>query len=306
MADILGLDLARLGGGQVADALLRDPVELAQMRHALGIDELVGVDAGAFHFAIVGRDAPGRLQVRHHVQRLGVHAHEIEEPPRFLPVRHRVRLERMDHVGELDGVPDEEHLEVVADEVPIAVHRLELDREAARIALGLGRFLGARNGREPHEHRCLHAGLVEDPGAGVFGRRLVADLAIGLEIAVRPGAPGMHHALGDPLAVEMCDLFDELIVLERRRAAFADRPGRLVVPHRMALAGCEDMVLVAHEVLRCSVGANGVRKGVAIGGSADPALAPLERVDGARHAIICSGHEAVCLWIGLPVLSCVG
>ena len=68
----------------------------------------------------------------------------------------------------------------------------------------------------------LHAGLGQHLGAGVLGRRLVADLAIGLEIAVRAGAAGMDHALGNALAVEMGDLLDELVVLERRRAALPD------------------------------------------------------------------------------------
>ena len=275
------------------------------MRHALGVDELVGVDAGAFHLAVVGRDAPGRLQMRHHVQRLGVHAHEVEEPPGLLPVRHRIRLERMDHVGELDGVPNEEHFEVVADEVPVAVDRLELDREAARIALGLGRFLRARDGREPHKHRRLYAGLVEHAGAGVFRRRLVADLAIGLEIAVRPGAPRVHHALGYPLAIEMRDLLDELIVLERRRAALADRPGRLVVPHRMPLTGRKDLVLVAHEVLRDGIGVS--REGKAKhAGCADQAIMAADRT--AVHKVRTSARDAkvIAARLVLPVPSRVG
>ena len=84
-------------------------------------------------------------------------------------------------------------------------------------------------------------------GAGVLGGRLVADLAIGLETAVRAGAAGMHDALGDPLTVEMGDLLDELIVLERRRSALADRADALVVGDRMALAGRQNRAFVAHE-----------------------------------------------------------
>ncbi len=50
------------------------------------------------------------------------------------------------------------------------------------------------------------------------------------------GAAGVHHALGDPLAVEMADLLEELVVLEHQRAAVADRAGVLVVVDRVALA----------------------------------------------------------------------
>jgi hypothetical protein len=109
----------------------------------------------------------------------------------------------VDHVGELDRVADEEDLQVVADQIPVAVDGLELHREAARIALGLRRFLGAGHGGEAHEHRRLDAGLVQHPRAGVLGGRLVADLAIGLEVAVRAGAARMHHALRNALAVRI-------------------------------------------------------------------------------------------------------
>src|SRR5205085_1137892 len=101
-------------------------------------------------------------------------------------------------------------------------------------------------GGEAHEHRRLHPGLVEDAGARVLGGRLVADLPVGLEVAVRAGAAGMHHALGDPLAVEMGDLLDELVVLERRGTPLAHRAGALVVADRVALAGRQDRALIAH------------------------------------------------------------
>jgi hypothetical protein len=40
----------------------------------------------------------------------------------------------MDKVGELDRVLYEKHRDVVADKIPIAFARLELDREAAHVA----------------------------------------------------------------------------------------------------------------------------------------------------------------------------
>jgi hypothetical protein len=41
-------------------------------------------------------------------------------------------------VGELVGIPNEEHGGVVADQIPIAFIRVELDREAAHVAFGIG------------------------------------------------------------------------------------------------------------------------------------------------------------------------
>ena len=54
-------------------------------------------------------------------------------------------------VGELDRVLDEEHRDVVADEVPVALLRVELHREAAHVTGEVGRALVAGDGREPHE-----------------------------------------------------------------------------------------------------------------------------------------------------------
>ena len=216
---------------------------------ALVVHQLVGVDARAFHLAIIGRDAPGGFQPGHHVERLGVHAHEVEEAPGLLPVGHGIRLEGVDHVRKLDRIPDEEHLQVVADQIPVPVEGLELDREPARIALRLRALLGACHGGEAHEHRGLHARLVQDAGPGVFAGRLIADLTVGLEITVGAGAARMDHALGNPLAVEMGDLLDELIVFECRGSALADRAHRLVVANRVPLAGRQNHLIVTHAAL---------------------------------------------------------
>ena len=62
-------------------------------------------------------------------------ADEVEDAAGILPVGHRVRLEGVDDVGKLHRVTDEEDLQVVTDEIPVAVVRVALDREAARIEL---------------------------------------------------------------------------------------------------------------------------------------------------------------------------
>jgi hypothetical protein len=54
----------------------------------------------------------------------------------------------------------------------------------------------------------------------------------------------MDHALGDALAVEVADLLEEVIVLERRRTTAADRPLRLVVLDGMPLPGGQRALVV--------------------------------------------------------------
>ena len=56
-------------------------------------------------------------------------------------------------VGELDRVLDEEHRDVVADDVPVALLRVQLHREATDVAGEVERSLAARDRREPHERR---------------------------------------------------------------------------------------------------------------------------------------------------------
>ena len=94
--------------------------------------------------------------------------HQRDEVPEVVVRRLRLRepavgllLHRVDEVGELDRVLDEEHRDVVADEVPVALLRVELHREAAHVAGEVGRALVAGDGREPHEHRRPLAGALE-------------------------------------------------------------------------------------------------------------------------------------------------
>ena len=77
----------------------------------------------------------------------------------------RLRLHRMDQVGKLHRVLDEEDRHVVADQVPVAFVGVELDGEAAHVARGVGRAAFAGDGREAHEHRRPLAGFREDEAA---------------------------------------------------------------------------------------------------------------------------------------------
>ena len=167
---------------------------------------------------------------------------QADEVPEIVVRRLRLRkgaiglfLHRMDDVGKLDRVLDEEHRDVVADDVPVALLRVELDRETTHIAGKVGRALGAGDGRETDEGRRLLAGALEDVGARVFGKRFV-----GLEKAVCTVAARMHHPLGDALMVEVEDLLAEVEVFQERRAARPDLQRVLVVRHRAALGRRQD------------------------------------------------------------------
>ena len=68
----------------------------------------------------------------------------------------------MHEVGELQRVLDEEHRDVVADEIEVAFLRVELRREAAHVARQIDGARAAGDRREPDEHRRLDLGVGQE------------------------------------------------------------------------------------------------------------------------------------------------
>ena len=133
-----------------------------------------------------------------------------------------------DEVLEFQRVADEEDRRVVADHVEIAVIGIELDREAARIAPGVGAAALARHGAEAHRDIGLGARL-EELGLGIF-----RDVLGHLEMPEGARALGVWLALGDALSVEVGHLLDEVVVVEHDRAIAPERQRMLVALHRDA------------------------------------------------------------------------
>jgi hypothetical protein len=125
-------------------------------------------------------------------------------------------LGRMDQVGKLDRVLDEEDRDVVADDVPVALLGVELHGEAAHVAGEVERALVAGDGGEAHE------GGVFSPARWKMSARVRSERLVGLEVAVRAEAARVHDALGDALVVEVEDLLAEMEVLQQRGPAGAD------------------------------------------------------------------------------------
>ena len=111
------------------------------------------------HVAVGLRDAAVAHDDGDLVQRLGQVGPEVPVVLGAAQVRARVALDRVVEVGELQRVAEEEHRRVVADEVPVAFLGVELQREAADVALGVGRAALAGDGGEAGEHLGLLADL---------------------------------------------------------------------------------------------------------------------------------------------------
>ena len=217
--------------GEELDALVGLEVVLDPELLARGVDPHVGVRAVPVHVPPGPRDAavthqPGDLVRRLRGQRPEVPLHVV-----VAQVVVGAALLRADEVLELHRVLDEEDRGVVPDHVVVALGGVELQREAARVAPGVGAAPLPRHGGEPDQR--------VGPGAGLEHRRLGvgADVVRHLEVAERAAALGVRLALRDPLAVEVGHLLDQVVVLEQDRAVGTDGQRMLVALDRRAGIG---------------------------------------------------------------------
>ena len=115
---------------------------------------------------------------------------------------------------------------------PVALLGVEFQREAAHVALRVGRAALARHGGETQQHRRLLAHLREEARFGV-ARDVVRDG----KRAIRAGALGVHGPFRHALAVLVRQLLEQLVILEQKRTARTGGKGVLVVGNRIAAGG---------------------------------------------------------------------
>lgn len=159
-------------------------------------------------------------------------------------------LHRMDQVGELDAVLDEERRDVVADQTPVAFLGIDLHRKAAHVARQVGRAFAAGDGGEAHEGRGALAFMLEWVGAGDVGQGVGA-----LEEAVGAIAAGVHDPLRDVLVVEMEQLLAQMKVFEQGGAARTRFERVLVIGDRNALLRRERRYAIAGGLVGLAAGA---------------------------------------------------
>src|SRR5690606_26975213 len=138
-----------------------------------------------------------------------------------------------------ERIANEEHRRVVADQVPVAFLSVELDGEAAHVALGVSSTHLTGNGGETQQQRRLGARL-EGLRLGVLG-----NVARDLHRAVGTPALGMHGTLGDALTVLVSKLFDELIILQQDWPALTGGQGVLVIRNR-STSGSRHRRFISH------------------------------------------------------------
>ena len=169
VVEVLAAHGPGFGVGEVLDALLGLEVVLDPELLAGCILPHVRAAAVAVHVAPSARRAAVAHQDHHLVGRLGRERPEV--PLHVVAAQAGVgqALLRVNEVRELHGVTDEEDRRVVADEVVVALFGVELEGEAAHVAVRVCVALFAGHRREAHEHRRVLANFVEEGGLGPLG-----------------------------------------------------------------------------------------------------------------------------------------
>src|SRR5262249_12172536 len=145
-----------------------------------------------------------------------------------------------------ERIANKEDGSVVAGHIPVAFFGVELEREAAGIALGVsGTFFAADSG-EAEEGGSLLADGAEEFCGGEFG-----DFGSGAnEVAVSAGALGVDNAFGDAFAVEVSHFFEEQEIFEYDGTARSYGERVLVVADGTARIGSHMLTHGLQQTLR--------------------------------------------------------
>ena len=118
---------------------------------------------------------------------------------------------RVHQVRKFHCILDEEHRDVVADQIPVARLGIELHRKTAQVARRIHRTGATGDRRKARKHRGALVGALKNVGLAEVGERLIK-----FKKAVRRRAARMHDALGNALVVEVEDFFAQREIFAQR------------------------------------------------------------------------------------------
>ncbi|MND83629.1 hypothetical protein D3C80_754970 [compost metagenome] len=246
---LTGLPILADGGGGLficveAVALLCLEVELDPEALVGVVDEAEGVAAVAVHLPQAPGDAAIAEQYGDLMQGLRMAGPEVPGCGGAAQVGARIPLLGVDEIGEFQRIADEEDGGVVPHQIPVALLGVELEGEAAYVALGVGGALLTGHGGEAQKDRGLLADGVEQVGLAEL-----ADVVGHGKGAVGARALGVNHPLGNALAVEVGEFLHQPDVLHQHRAAGAGGEAVVVVDDGGTVGAVQG--LVSHGASPC-------------------------------------------------------
>ena len=206
---ILTRNAGRLLVREVLDALLGVEVVLDPRLLAGLIHPHVGVRAVAVHVTPGLRKTTRTHEVGDLVSALRREGPEVPLHGAIAQTRIGKALLRVNEVGELHGVAEEEDGGVVANDVVVALLRVELEGETAYVTPRVGRAELTGNGREAGEHRGLLP-LLEK-----LRLRVLRDILGHAEFAESARALRVGATLRNTLAIETCKLLHKVHVVKK-------------------------------------------------------------------------------------------
>jgi hypothetical protein len=220
--------LSDLGGGffrsEVLDSLVGFEMVLNQEFFVVSVNPFVGVRGVSIQMSESLRSSTVRHEDSDLVKGLRSVGPEIELHVGIVGSLNRARLLRVDEVGELNGVFNEEDGGVVSDHVVVAFLGVELNSESTGVSDGIRSTSLTSDSGETEEARSALTNLVEEVGLGKF-RHITGDF----KVAVGSSSLSMDDSLGNSLSVEMSELVNEVEVLEDNRSVGSNGHAVLVV-----------------------------------------------------------------------------
>lgn len=150
--------------GEVLDALASLVVVLDIVNITLIIDPSKGVGSVAIHVAVAERRASIAHKNGDLVESLGRVGPKVKGGIGILQVANGASLLRVDKVGELDGILNEEDGSVIADHVVVTLLSVVLDREATGVTVAVVGTALTSDSREAEEDGGLLSNLVQKLG----------------------------------------------------------------------------------------------------------------------------------------------
>ena len=232
--------------GKVLYALHGLKVKFHIHHFILIIDQGKGMAAITIHVPM----AMGRTTVAHQyhylVQAFGVEAPEVPHHGRAFTVRTRVSLLGMYKIAEFLRVFDKEYGRVVTHQVPVAIFGIELQREAAWVALGICTTFFAAYGAETYEQLGLLAYLVK-----YLRLCILADIMRHGECTEGAGTLCVYYPFRYALPVKVGHLLMQYVVLQQQRPSRTCAQRVLILskgPARCRSQFCGLIISVRHSV----------------------------------------------------------